>query len=37
VQPLMDRHLMQIEGELRQRGFAGRFYLMQSAGRPGFS
>src|SRR5271169_222160 len=32
VQPLMDRYIAQIEAELRRRGFAGRFYLMQSAG-----
>jgi 5-oxoprolinase (ATP-hydrolysing) len=32
VQPLMDRYIARIEAELRRRGFAGRFYLMQSAG-----
>ena len=32
VQPLMDRYLARFEAELRSRGFAGRFYLMQSAG-----
>ena len=32
VQPLMDRYIAQLETELRKRGFAGRFYLMQSAG-----
>src|SRR5215469_7916775 len=32
VQPLMDRYIAQLETELRRRGFAGRFYLMQSAG-----
>src|SRR5215471_13113074 len=32
VQPLMDRYIARIEAELRDRGFAGRFWLMQSAG-----
>lgn len=32
VQPLMDRYLARLESELRKRGFAGRFYLMQSSG-----
>jgi 5-oxoprolinase (ATP-hydrolysing) len=32
VQPLMDRYIARFEAELRSRGFAGRFYLMQSAG-----
>jgi 5-oxoprolinase (ATP-hydrolysing) len=32
VQPLIDRYIARIEDELRRRGFAGRFYLMQSAG-----
>jgi len=32
VQPLMDRYIGRIETELRDRGFAGRFWLMQSAG-----
>jgi len=31
VQPLMDRYIARIEAELRHRGFAGRFWLMQSA------
>ncbi len=32
VQRQMDRYIARIEAELRRRGFAGRFYLMQSAG-----
>jgi len=32
VQPLMDRYIARIEAELRNRGFSGRFWLMQSAG-----
>src|SRR6516165_4622510 len=32
VQPLMDRYIARIEAELRDRGFVGRFWLMQSAG-----
>jgi 5-oxoprolinase (ATP-hydrolysing) len=32
VQPLMDRYLRRLEGELAQRGFAGQFHLMQSSG-----
>jgi 5-oxoprolinase (ATP-hydrolysing) len=32
VQPLMDRYLGRMEGELAQRGFAGQFHLMQSSG-----
>jgi 5-oxoprolinase (ATP-hydrolysing)/N-methylhydantoinase A len=29
---LVDRYIARIEAELYRRGFAGRFYLMQSAG-----
>ena len=32
VQPLVDRYLGRLEAALRERGFAGRFYLMQSSG-----
>ena len=32
VRPLVDRYLRRLEGELRERGFHGRFYLMQSCG-----
>ena len=32
VQPLVDRYLGRLEGELKARGFRGRFYLMQSSG-----
>src|SRR6516165_10506762 len=32
VQPLIDRYIGRIETEWRDRGFAGRFWLMQSAG-----
>jgi 5-oxoprolinase (ATP-hydrolysing) len=32
VQPLIDRYLERLEGELRARGFRGRFFLMQSSG-----
>ena len=32
VQPLMDRYLRQLERGLVERGFGGRFYLMQSSG-----
>ena len=32
VQPLMDRYLAKLEAALAERGFAGRFYLMQSSG-----
>ncbi|MBV8131979.1 MAG: hypothetical protein JO282_05630 [Alphaproteobacteria bacterium] len=28
----MDRYIARIDAELRQRGFVGRFWLMQSAG-----
>ena len=32
VQPLVDRYLGRLEAALLERGFAGRFYLMQSSG-----
>ncbi len=32
VQPLVDRYLGRLERELEERGFHGRFYLMQSSG-----
>ena len=32
VQPLVDRYLSRLEAALLARGFAGRFYLMQSSG-----
>ncbi len=32
VQPLVDRYLGQLEVALAERGFTGRFYLMQSSG-----
>ena len=32
VQPLVDRYLGRLETALAQRGFVGRFYLMQSSG-----
>jgi 5-oxoprolinase (ATP-hydrolysing) len=32
VQPLVDRYLRKLETALGERGFAGRFYLMQSSG-----
>jgi N-methylhydantoinase A/oxoprolinase/acetone carboxylase beta subunit/N-methylhydantoinase B/oxoprolinase/acetone carboxylase alpha subunit len=32
VQPLMDRYLAKLEAVLAERGFAGRFYLIQSSG-----
>jgi 5-oxoprolinase (ATP-hydrolysing)/N-methylhydantoinase A len=32
VQPLIDRYLGRLERELEERGFRGRFYLMQSSG-----
>ena len=32
VQPLVDRYLGRLETALAERGFAGRFYLMQSSG-----
>ncbi len=32
VQPLIDRYLGRLERELEERGFRGRFYLMQSTG-----
>ncbi len=32
VQPLVDRYLRRLETALAERGFAGRFYLMQSSG-----
>jgi 5-oxoprolinase (ATP-hydrolysing)/N-methylhydantoinase A len=32
VQPLFDRYIGRLEGELRRRGFAGALYLMQSSG-----
>jgi 5-oxoprolinase (ATP-hydrolysing) len=32
VQPLMDRYVRQLETALAERGFEGRFYLMQSSG-----
>ena len=32
VQPLVDRYLGRLEAALVERGFAGRFYLMQSSG-----
>src|SRR5579864_292849 len=32
VQPLVDRYLARLEAALIARGFAGRFYLMQSSG-----
>jgi 5-oxoprolinase (ATP-hydrolysing) len=32
VQPLVDRYLRRLETALDERGFAGRFYLMQSSG-----
>ncbi len=32
VQPLMARYVAKLEGALAERGFAGRFYLIQSSG-----
>lgn len=32
VQPMMERYLSDLEGSLDERGFGGRFYLMQSNG-----
>src|SRR5262249_55948169 len=32
VQPLVDRYLGRLERELKERGFRGRFFLMQSSG-----
>jgi 5-oxoprolinase (ATP-hydrolysing)/N-methylhydantoinase A len=32
VQPLMDRYLAKLEAALAERGYAGRFYLIQSSG-----
>jgi len=32
VKPLVDRYVRRLEGSLAERGFAGRFYLMQSSG-----
>lgn len=32
VQPLIDRYLGRLERQLEERGFRGRFYLMQSSG-----
>ena len=32
VQPLVDRYLRRLEAAMAERGFAGRFYLMQSSG-----
>jgi len=32
VQPLVDRYVRRLESALAERGFAGRFYLMQSSG-----
>lgn len=32
VQPLVDRYLQSMERQLEERGFRGRFYLMQSSG-----
>ncbi len=32
VQPLVDRYIRRLEAALAGRGFAGRFYLMQSSG-----
>src|SRR4029077_14901556 len=32
VQPLVDRYLRRLETALAERGFAGRFYLMQASG-----
>src|SRR5207245_7084505 len=32
VKPLVDRYLERLERALAERGFAGRFYLMQSSG-----
>lgn len=32
VKPLVNRYLLNLEEQLRQTGFSGRFYLMQSSG-----